>query len=267
MSPISLILAGILLITGCSAIIYDRPCRGVSMVMDFDLHKYARSWYEVSRYETSPQWNGDCSTFDYEMDHTVEDPDELQVTHRFAFRNNGTVVERLGTLSQRMDHLRHGSNVGHLMLSFDDMPGATINYCLIASDYENYAVVWSCENLEDGRSNGKWAKNTCVYKMFKILPFLQRMPGSCPRRAFWMSSMILPSRRQLKLNWMPPSWHPLIRDQVVRLSLIPRELPLPCTLNPLILTNKLIFLKKILSSCCIKIKVKIWRIPMKTVYY
>lgn len=150
-----LVVAGLLLATSCSAIVYDRPCRSVAMVMDFELQNYARSWYEVSRYETSPQWNGDCSTFDYVLDPTVADPDELLVTHSFAFRNNGTIVERRGKLAQRQDHHHHPSNVGHLMLSFDDMPDSLINYCLIASDYENYAVVWSCEDLEDGRSNGE----------------------------------------------------------------------------------------------------------------
>lgn len=145
----------LLLATNSSAVIFDRPCRRVSMVTDFDLRNYAGSWFEVRRYETSLQWNGDCSTFTYTLDNE-QDPQELSVTHRFAFRNNGTIIERRGTLGQRGDHHHHPSNVGHLMLRFDDAPEATINYCLLASDYENYAVVWSCENLEDGRSNGEW---------------------------------------------------------------------------------------------------------------
>lgn len=154
MHSLSLILAGILLATGCSAIIFDRPCRGVTMVMDFDLRNYARNWFEVRRYQTSPQWNGDCSTFNYALNNE-EEPEYLQVNHRFAFRNNGTIVNRRGTLSQRSDHHNHPSHVGHLMMTFDDAPDAHINYCLVATDYQNFAVVWSCENLEGGRSNGE----------------------------------------------------------------------------------------------------------------
>lgn len=146
--------AGLLLATSTSAIIYDRPCRSVSMVMDFELSNYAGHWYEVSRYETSQQWNGDCSTFNYRLDNE-EDPHALLVTHRFAFRTNGTIVDRTGSLGQRADHFHDHSNMGHMILTFDDAPDAEINYCLVASDYENYAVVWSCEDLEDGRSNGE----------------------------------------------------------------------------------------------------------------
>lgn len=148
----------IILANSASAVIYDRECRSVTMVMDFDVRNYAGNWYEVQRYETSPQWNGDCSTFDYELDYSVADPDELAVTHRFSFRNNGTVVRRTGSLSHRMDHLSrhdHGHGVGHLFLTFDDAPHTIINYCLVASDYTNYAVVWSCTDLGDGRSNGE----------------------------------------------------------------------------------------------------------------
>lgn len=157
MHLLPLIVTGVLLFSGCSAIIYDRPCRGVTMVMDFDLRKYANHWYEVSRYETSQQWNGDCSTFNYALD-DEQQPENLLVTHRFAFRNNGTIVERRGSLGQRGHH--HPSNVGHLMLAFDDAPDTLINYCLVASDYENYAVVWSCEDLPDGRSNGQWLSSS-----------------------------------------------------------------------------------------------------------
>ena len=146
--------AAILLAAGCSAIIYDRPCRGVTMVRDFDLRHYAKKWFEVRRYETSPQWNGDCSTFDYQLDNE-EEPTGLKVTHQFAFRNNGTIIQRQGSLARRMDHHNHPPNVGHLMMVFEDAPESEINYCLVASDYENYAVVWSCENLPDGRSNGE----------------------------------------------------------------------------------------------------------------
>lgn len=93
----------------------------------------------------------------------MADPDELAVTHRFSFRNNGTVVRRTGVLSHRGDHhlQRHHPNVGHLYLTFDDMPETVINYCLVASDYTNYAVVWSCTNLGDGRSNGKGIYDIC----------------------------------------------------------------------------------------------------------
>lgn len=154
MQLLSLILASVLL-ASVSAVIYDRECRGVHMVDDFALEKYAKNWYENRRYYTSPQLNGDCSTFNYFLDYTVEDPDELQVEHRFSFLNNGTSITRRGTLSQRHDHHHHPSNIGHLMMLFDDAPGSMIKYCLVASDYEHYAVVWSCEDLGDGRSNGE----------------------------------------------------------------------------------------------------------------
>lgn len=153
-SNISLLLVGaLLLVAGTQALIFNRPCRSVPMVMDFDIEAYAGHWYEVQRYLTSDLAEAECGTFDYsyEENPSVSVVDQLKAVNRNSFLNNATHSIRTGVLTQRDGH--HPSNVGHLMLVYDDAPHSPINYCLVASDYENYAVIWSCENLSGGRSN------------------------------------------------------------------------------------------------------------------
>lgn len=159
-----------------SAIEFDRECRSLPVVEDFDMQKvraksnqfhfkllnlffqYAGNWYEVMRYDSSLQKNGDCSTFDYAYDFELEMVMDLNVTHHWRYLANGTSVYRYGVLSYMGDHPhvdRHHHNEGHLELTFNDDPHNPIHYCLVASDYENYALVWACETLPNGRSNGE----------------------------------------------------------------------------------------------------------------
>lgn len=46
--------------------------------------------------------------------------------------------------------------VGKLAVAFDPKtPGTTANYWVLGTDYDNFAIVWNCYNLRNGKSAGK----------------------------------------------------------------------------------------------------------------
>lgn len=45
--------------------------------------------------------------------------------------------------------------VGKLIVAFNDRAlGTEANYQVLGTDYENYAVVWNCQSLRNGKSAG-----------------------------------------------------------------------------------------------------------------
>lgn len=118
--------------------------------------QYAGNWYELKRYETTLQENGDCSTFDYSYDFEIAQPTELAVTARWSYADN-TELYHYGTAT-----LAGAANVGLMNVVWDHRADETQNYNIIATDYDNYAIIWDCQDLGNGRSNGKLTCQKCV---------------------------------------------------------------------------------------------------------
>lgn len=45
------------------------------------------------------------------------------------------------------------SNEGLMTVRWDHRADEPINYHVLATDYDNYSIVWDCTDLEGGRSN------------------------------------------------------------------------------------------------------------------
>lgn len=74
-------------------------------------------------------------------------PTTLDVTARWSYADNS-------------DEYKYGSavmtgesNVGHMTVTWDHRADEPINYHVLATDYDQYSVIWDCQNLPNGRSN------------------------------------------------------------------------------------------------------------------
>lgn len=111
------------------------------------LPQYAGNWYELKRYDTTLQENGDCSTFDYAYDFANANPTELSVTARWSYNDNRDLYH-YGTAV-----MAGAANEGRMSVTWTHRADAPVNYNIIATDYDHYSIIWDCQNLDNGRSN------------------------------------------------------------------------------------------------------------------
>ncbi|KAK3859647.1 hypothetical protein Pcinc_034260 [Petrolisthes cinctipes] len=115
------------------------PCPTFPVVQNFDLHSYLGRWYEIQRY-FAPFQQGDCVTADYQL-----------------FPNGSvsvinTQVLEDGSLDSAFGIAELGANPteGKLRVDFPNSGSGFVsmsqdtNYNVVATDYHNYAVVYSC---------------------------------------------------------------------------------------------------------------------------
>lgn len=125
--------------------IFDSPCPALVAASNFNISAYLGRWYEIQRYEMIAGEKGDCvvATFAQGNDAgTFFARQEVtllpNVTHKVV--SNGTL---------RLSDLAASPPVGHLIANFG---GNDSNYLVLNTDYTSYALVWSCENLAENRS-------------------------------------------------------------------------------------------------------------------
>lgn len=127
--------------------------------------QYAGNWYEIQRYESSIQQNGDCVTLDYSYDFGEAVTTLLKVENRWSYFMDDSEIYRSGyAVMANPDN----PSIGQMILTFNDAPNDPISYYILDTNYENYSIVWSCVNLEDGRSNGKISLYTKNLKCNRI---------------------------------------------------------------------------------------------------
>uniref|UniRef100_A0A1B0FY26 Lipocalin/cytosolic fatty-acid binding domain-containing protein n=1 Tax=Phlebotomus papatasi TaxID=29031 RepID=A0A1B0FY26_PHLPP len=137
----------VLALVGSSlGLIMDRECPNHSVVENFSTEEYQGVWYEVYRYETSEQYGSDCATFEY---YSTGD-DSFDLVFRWVYiENDFEELYRYGTANR----VAGAGSDARFEAVFDDEPGRTINYHILATDYESFSLVWSCHNLGNGQSN------------------------------------------------------------------------------------------------------------------
>ncbi|XP_049530212.1 apolipoprotein D-like [Anopheles darlingi] len=126
--------------------IFERPCRTVEVVQDFQVDKYLGLWYDLEHYEASFEQNTDCVTAEYSR---YEDG-SIRVFNSAVRLTDGLLyaVDGRAVLSYpEVDVLEAKLNV-----SFYGAPNDESNYWVLDTDYENYSIVWSCEPLGEDRS-------------------------------------------------------------------------------------------------------------------
>ncbi|KAG5683963.1 hypothetical protein PVAND_013218 [Polypedilum vanderplanki] len=141
-----------LLVCSVSALEFDRPCRDtVAAKENFSPAFYTGNWFEL--YNSLDQGNADCIDHHY----TRRGLQQVFDVERIGF------VEGLGFLREAGVASVAFPNETPMRAIFNAtitrITGGTINYNyrVVATDYTNYAVVWSCTDLPNNRSQEEGA--------------------------------------------------------------------------------------------------------------
>ncbi|CRK89847.1 CLUMA_CG003477, isoform A [Clunio marinus] len=107
-------------------------CPRVNIIQNFDVPRFMGRWYEILAYPNKLTLGGSC------------------VYSVFSFgQNNGiSIYSKQNMLGKEKQLLGSGAIVsdGVLGITYPAYPKANAYYNIIDTDYENYAVVFSCNN-------------------------------------------------------------------------------------------------------------------------
>jgi lipocalin len=133
------------IICSASAVTMNGTCpMDVTTQQMFDGLAYTGRWFEIEKYFTSSQANGICATADY------------------GLLPNGTVTvynHQINGVTGVEESIRGTAEVvgdGQLEVDFPSTPGPVFPYWVLETDYVNYAVVWSCVEMDDTNSQLAW---------------------------------------------------------------------------------------------------------------
>lgn len=151
---------------------FDRPCRfdqvSPNVKTGFQVGAYLGTWYEVKRYEAQNQTGLDCVNARYSLnsDGSVQvDNTGWTSTGRFiqfigraevAFPNQVPLPGKLNVTFFPGRKFKSNEIIEiniDFFLFFVIFTEPVANYWVLSTDYVNYAVVWSCRELPNGRSN------------------------------------------------------------------------------------------------------------------
>lgn len=136
-----------------SQLIINSPCRDLSVKQNFDIESYMGKWYEIEKYQPFFESNGSCITADYSLN---TQNDQVNVINSLTYLNEDS--------SQNVNFSLNGIGLvsfpevipieGKFNVSFFNQSTDRSNYWVLDTDYENYSVVWSCEELTNGTAQG-----------------------------------------------------------------------------------------------------------------
>ncbi|KAG4072240.1 hypothetical protein HA402_005962 [Bradysia odoriphaga] len=112
----------------------------VAVADDFDVVRYMGRWYEQDKYPFIIQFGGKCATATY----ALRDDGIVSVLNRQIDRFNET------------ENIANGTAIlespGKLIVNFAPVPipGQPSNYWILDTDYDSYAVVFSCVQIVPG---------------------------------------------------------------------------------------------------------------------
>ncbi|CAF98955.1 unnamed protein product, partial [Tetraodon nigroviridis] len=119
-------------------------CPRPAVQQEFDAARYLGTWYEIQRLPHRFQ-TGQCSTASY----SLKSPGVVGVLNR-ELRADGTVYSISGTAVAE-----DPSEPAKLAVSFyENSPPAP--YWVLATDYDNYTLVYSCTNLLVAHAEFAW---------------------------------------------------------------------------------------------------------------
>ncbi|XP_058817412.1 uncharacterized protein LOC131680720 [Topomyia yanbarensis] len=133
------VLMGMILIPQSETLDVVGSCRqNLPVQTEFNIVQYMGIWYEIKRYENVNQPNGDCVTAQYTLNPT---------TMEVAINNSMKQLPSQDLLSSQGRALLATTNgEAKLKVRFDSTPATTTDsdYWILATDYQDYSVVWSC---------------------------------------------------------------------------------------------------------------------------
>ncbi|XP_047446302.1 apolipoprotein D-like [Mugil cephalus] len=121
------------LLAANAQVIMPGRCPRPAVQSDFDAAKYLGRWYEIQRLPHTFQ-KGECSTATY----SLKSPGVIGVLNR-ELLDDGTINALTGSA-------KSSSEPAKLLVSFfENSPPAP--YWVLSTDYDNYALVYSCTDL------------------------------------------------------------------------------------------------------------------------
>lgn len=127
------------------AVVRQGQCPQKDVQLNFNLPAYLGVWYEIQRYEAEFQVNLDCVTAEY----IQADPNVARLTvvnggilfnatSASAFELRGAAIPSFPEDTR---------NPAKFSVAFFGAEPDRSNYWVLGSDYVNYSLVWSCEQL------------------------------------------------------------------------------------------------------------------------
>ncbi|XP_050314569.1 apolipoprotein D-like [Anthonomus grandis grandis] len=114
----------------------------------FDMNRFLGKWYEAERYFQFSEVAARCVVADYAVGPNGKIYISNEVTNRF------TGVKRV--IGGNMD-LTGKKNEGRFVVKYDTMPSLTATtMSVLDTDYDNYAVMWSCSGLGPVNAQSAW---------------------------------------------------------------------------------------------------------------
>jgi retinol-binding protein 4 len=146
-----LLLLAAVLLASSQAVIFDRPCRTtVEAKSNFLAIVYTGTWLELQT--TDAENTAQCIVHHYTQRPVLGGFDVI----RDGFANDRWHHE---TGSAQFAFPDETPLLGKFNATIDRVIGGPIfyNYQVVASDYSNYAITWSCTNLPNGQSREEGA--------------------------------------------------------------------------------------------------------------
>jgi len=139
-------LAAILSPVSCRLVIGRGECPVTDTQLNFDLSRYLGTWYEYSRFDNPFELGVKCGTAQYD----VIDPQTVRVVNGGIreFKILGRVINRQRTSVNGTATVVDQTRPAELNVKFSQFdPSTSANYYVVDTDYNNYAVVFSCSQL------------------------------------------------------------------------------------------------------------------------
>lgn len=111
-------------------VVFRGQCDDIKGVENFDIQRYLGWWHEIEHYPTGSP-TGKCISYQYESN-----GGQYSFIQTSVFDNNGDV--KTGRVEV--------TNDGRLRKTFSN--GESIDMWILATDYETYSLMYSCENID-----------------------------------------------------------------------------------------------------------------------
>uniref|UniRef100_A0A6M2DYQ3 Putative apolipoprotein d/lipocalin n=1 Tax=Xenopsylla cheopis TaxID=163159 RepID=A0A6M2DYQ3_XENCH len=129
-------------------------CPEVTPMPNFDVNRHLGIWYEQYRYPNHFEQDGICVMEDL----VAQDGGKIEFKHSMI--KNGENITYLGQIKP----YDVSSNDGHFLINYNVIGKRWHDYIILHSDYERFAIVWSCTVAPQGPIEFAWVltrnKNT-----------------------------------------------------------------------------------------------------------
>ncbi|XP_045607637.2 apolipoprotein D [Procambarus clarkii] len=185
---VRVVVAAAVLQAAASQVAFIGSCPAQNVVQNFDVTSYLGKWYELEKYFAIFELGGRCITATY----SDKGNNKIRVLNE-QISVFGNIPNNIVGTAQFVN-LQSGE--AKLSVSFDNFlwagmgpVGGAGNYWVLETDYQNYSVVWSCQDL------------VAVNK--QILWILWRTPKPDPQLLYYVKNLI--RARGLSLSKLEPT--------------------------------------------------------------